>query len=93
MRLAVQETLGFEVDMNTPLMSAGIDSLQATELITSLADRLGTELEPTVLFDHPTIDTLANFVANYYSLDEKTPNEAPKSLWDLYSALKQKKAD
>lgn len=92
-RLAVQETLGFEVDMNAPLMSAGIDSLQATELITLLSDRLGTEVEPTVLFDHPTIDSLANFVANEYSLDEKTTNEAPKSLWDLYSELKQKKTD
>ena len=44
-------------------MSAGIDSLAATELTTLLTDRLGTELEPTVLFDHPTIDSLANFVA------------------------------
>lgn len=44
-------------------MSAGIDSLAATELTTLLTDRLGTELEPTVLFDHPTIDSLAKFVA------------------------------
>ena len=44
-------------------MEAGVDSLAATELTTLLTDRLGTELEPTVLFDYPTIDSLAQFVA------------------------------
>ena len=60
---AVEETHGTSISRDTPLMSAGIDSLAATELTTLLTDRLGTELEPTVLFDHPTIDSLAKFVA------------------------------
>ena len=60
---AVEETHGTTIARDTPLMSAGIDSLAATELTTLLTDRLGTELEPTVLFDHPTIDSLAKFVA------------------------------
>ena len=28
-----------------------------------------------------------------YSQDEETPKEPPKSLWDLYSELKQEKTD
>jgi acyl carrier protein len=60
---AVEEIQGTAIASDTPLMSAGIDSLAATELTALLTDRLGTELEPTVLFDHPTIDSLAKFVA------------------------------
>jgi len=70
-------------------MSAGLDSLASTQLNTLLTDRLGTELEPTVLFDYPTIESLANFVANEYSLHEISTNDAlEKSLWNLYSELK-----
>jgi acyl carrier protein len=35
-------------------MAAGIDSLGATELQRALSEQLGTELEPTLLFDHPS---------------------------------------
>jgi acyl carrier protein len=40
-------------------MSAGVDSLGATELVSTLGDNMSIELEPTVLFDHPTIESLA----------------------------------
>jgi len=44
-------------------MSAGLDSIAATELANVLAERLGTELPQTVLFDHPTIGAVASYAA------------------------------
>ena len=39
-------------------MSHGLDSLGATELIQTLGETMSINLEPTALFDHPTISTL-----------------------------------
>ena len=61
--MAVWEVQGTTVAADTPLMSAGLDSIGATELANMLAQRLGTELPQTVLFDHPTIGALASFAA------------------------------
>ena len=60
------------------------------------------------MFDHPTLQSVADFLSfdndrttieanepdlhDEYSTDETT-REAPKSLWDLYSELKQEKTD
>ena len=54
--------LGTTAAVDTPLMSAGLDSIAATEFANVLVKRLGTELPQTVLFDHPTTRALANFV-------------------------------
>ena len=62
---------------------------------------MGTELEPTALFDYPTIGSLSKYLneqmepattqeaglPDKYSSDEVI-NEAPRSLYDLYSELK-----
>ena len=61
--MAVWEVQGTTVAADTPLMSAGLDSIGATELANVLTQRLGTELPQTVLFDHPTIGALASFAA------------------------------
>ena len=42
--MAVWEVQGTTVAADTPLMSAGLDSIGATELANVLAQRLGTEL-------------------------------------------------
>jgi acyl carrier protein len=39
-------------------MSAGLDSIGATELARKLSDGLGTRLPSTLLFDHPSINTI-----------------------------------
>ncbi|MDA9173010.1 acyl carrier protein [bacterium] len=44
---------------DSPLMSAGLDSIGATELSTLLNERLRTELPSTLLFDHPTLRAIA----------------------------------
>jgi hypothetical protein len=55
--------LGTTAAADTPLMSAGLDSIAATEFANVLVKRLGTELPQTVLFDHPTTRSLASFAA------------------------------
>ena len=61
--MAVLEVQGTTIAVDTPLMSAGLDSIAATELANVLAERLDTELPQTVLFDHPTIGAVASFAA------------------------------
>ena len=55
----VEELLGTVVPNDAPLMGAGLDSLSAVDLVQTLGQRLGTELEPTALFDYPTIGSLS----------------------------------
>ena len=57
------EVQGTIVEMDTPLMAAGLDSISATEFARTLAEQFDTELPQTVLFDHPTIAAIASFVA------------------------------
>lgn len=61
---AVLELLGTIVPGDAPLMGAGLDSLGATALISSVCDQTGLEIEPTALFDHPTIDGLSGFLSS-----------------------------
>ena len=68
-------------------MSAGLDSIVATELANVLAGRLGTELPQTVLFDHPTIGAVASFAAGSIehtaSMEEtlQAPSRANQGKW------------
>ena len=57
----VEELLG-SVANDAPLMGAGLDSLSAVDLVQTLGQRLGTELEPTALFDYPTIGSLTKYL-------------------------------
>ncbi len=59
----VQTVLGNPVGGDEPLMAAGLDSLGATELQQGLADTLGMELPSTLVFDYPTINAMAEFLA------------------------------
>ena len=67
--------MGTIIDMNAPLMSAGLDSLAAVELVSTLASRLNVDIESTALFDYPTLDSLAGFISS--KLAAKTMIEAP----------------
>ena len=48
---------------DAPLMSAGLDSISGTEFTNALAKQFEVELPPTLLFDYPTIESMAGFVA------------------------------
>ena len=58
----VEELLGTVVPNDAPLMGAGLDSIAAIDLVSTLSQRLGTELEPTALFDYPTIGSLSKYL-------------------------------
>ena len=52
-----------EIDVRSPLASFGIGSLQAVRLAAELEEWLGRKLTPTLVYDYPTIDALARFLA------------------------------
>ena len=58
----VEELLGTVVPNDAPLMGAGLDSLSAVDLVQMLSQRLGTDLDPTALFDYPTIGSLSKYL-------------------------------
>ena len=59
----LSDILGTTVATDAPLMSVGLDSISASEFTNALAERLHTELPQTLMFDHPTIDAMAGFIA------------------------------
>lgn len=58
----VAAVLGGSVAADAPLMAAGLDSLGAVELRNSLEGRLEVSLPPTLVFDYPTSEALADFI-------------------------------
>ncbi|MBD6618040.1 acyl carrier protein [Komarekiella sp. 'clone 1'] len=48
-----------EIDVNVPFERYGLDSSAAIGLTGDLENLLGYELEPTILYDYPTIEVLS----------------------------------
>jgi hypothetical protein len=67
---------GFRIDELQPLRELGVDSLLAVELRNLLGDAIGKPLPATLLFDYPTVSTLATYVAGVLGLAEEV---APQS--------------
>ena len=67
--VAVLEVLGTKVTVDTPLMSAGLDSIAVTDLVNVLSKRFGIELPPTLLFDHPTIGSVATHITTLLPME------------------------
>ena len=51
--------MGTGLVVDSPLMSAGLDSIGVTELTRKLGERLGTGLASTLLFDHPSVNAIS----------------------------------
>ncbi len=51
-----------EIDMATPLSEYGIDSVSAVSLCADLEDLIGIDVEPTLAWDYPTIEKMAEFL-------------------------------
>lgn len=49
-----------ELSHDVPLTSYGLDSVKAIELCGDLEALLGRELDPRVVWEHPTVDRLAD---------------------------------
>ena len=54
------EVTGTSISADAPLMDSGLDSIGATELSNKISAHLNTELSPTLLFDHPSLRSIAN---------------------------------
>ncbi|CBZ52282.1 Soraphen polyketide synthase A, related [Neospora caninum Liverpool] len=52
-----------EPDFHTPLQELGLDSLGAVAFRDALEDTFRLKLPATILFDHPDLDTLSQFIA------------------------------
>lgn len=74
---AAERIVGTAVDMKEPLMEAGLDSLGALELRRELSTALGVELMPTLVFDYPLIDTMAEHLVGMLTspLTETLPSQ------------------
>ena len=62
-RQIISRTLGRSVDDSEPLMEAGLDSLGAVELRTTLSNSFSLDLPATITFDYPSTAALAGYVA------------------------------
>ena len=71
---AVQDILGNSVSASEPLMAAGLDSLSSVELTNALQRKLGVQLPPTLVFDYPTVNAIAEFASTL--LQPSTVTEA-----------------
>lgn len=53
-----------EIEVDRPVQSYGVDSMQAVTIIAGLEDWLHIRFESNPLEDHPTIESLARFAAD-----------------------------
>lgn len=65
-------------ELDRPLIELGLDSLMAVEFGTELQQMLGDQFAvgPTMLFDHPTIDAIVDFVLELISSDSDTETDS-----------------
>ncbi|WP_327341313.1 acyl carrier protein [Streptomyces europaeiscabiei] len=49
------------VDRSAPMGEYGLDSIAGLTLATAIEDRLGIEVDPAVVWDHPSVDALAAY--------------------------------
>ncbi|MFI5836569.1 acyl carrier protein [Micromonospora sp. NPDC051300] len=47
-----------DIDPAVPLSSYGLDSVAAVSMMVELENHLGFELDPNLMWDHPTVDAL-----------------------------------
>jgi acyl carrier protein len=63
-RIAAQlECTADDIDVTMPFSAYGLDSVAAVALSGDLQDWLGVKLSPTLTWDYPTIELLAEFLA------------------------------
>ncbi len=55
------------IDIQKPLTTYGLDSLALIELSAQLENWLGFQLSPTILYEYPTIENLAQYIDSLHS--------------------------
>ncbi|MFL6335772.1 MAG: type I polyketide synthase, partial [Pyrinomonadaceae bacterium] len=63
-----------QVSVQKPFAQYGLDSVAAVSLISDLEDWLGRELEPTLIWDYPNVESLARYLTG--EMDAR-PTPAP----------------
>lgn len=58
----LKRKLGEPSDLNATFADMGFDSLDSVELAFFLEDQLGVEIDETVLYNHPTLAALIDYV-------------------------------
>ena len=56
------------IDIDTPLADCGIDSVSAMALCADLQCEKGFDVETTIVWDYPTIDAMATYLASERAL-------------------------
>jgi acyl carrier protein len=56
-----------EIDMTVPFEHYGLDSSAAVGLTGDLEEWLSTEIDPTVMYDYPSIEALAQHLSQHLS--------------------------
>lgn len=59
-----------EVDTTIPFERYGLDSSAAVGLTGDLEDWLETEIDPTLLYDYPTIESLVEYLGSELNITE-----------------------
>jgi acyl carrier protein len=55
---------GTEIDPDLPLVELGLDSVYAMTLSGDVEERFDIEVEPTMAWDHPTVNALARYLTD-----------------------------
>ncbi|MET0792003.1 MAG: acyl carrier protein, partial [Polyangiaceae bacterium] len=76
--LGVGRTSNF--DVHEPLRQLGLDSLMAVELRNLLAKTVGRAMPATITFDFPSVNALADYIADTVFGDELFTALAPASI-------------
>jgi acyl carrier protein len=66
------------IDPDQPLQDIGLDSIMAVDLRNTLAWSLGGTLPATLLFDHPTLNSLASYCINLIQRTHPTATPEPE---------------
>ena len=84
---AVRAVLGTTVEPTQPLMAAGMDSLSSVEFRNGLEARVGVELPSTVVFDYPTVEAMAAFLAKKVKSTADQVSSAANVIDSMYDGL------
>ena len=75
------------IDYDKAFMDYGVDSIMAAKITTSLNELLGIELQPSDLFDYPSINDLTSHIAGHFTLNDEIAEESiePKGVDVLFA--------
>ena len=77
-----------ELRTGAHFLNLGMDSLKAVEIMGKIQDRLNLTLPHSILFEHPTIDSLAAAVARLYAQQVTAVETAASQAYQQHYSMK-----